>query len=188
MKLSTKKLIILFLYCPISENMEKTNIPISGRTRLMKMGFLFQKEVLEDFRRDSAFEDIDEVEYFGWKYGPFSRDFLNDLEFLLNQGYIDSEAGQNPIPEELEEYSYWVEDTDTFDADEYSQETFSLSAKGLDKGNEIWNLLTKNQKLYLVRFKQVLNKAPLTRILEYVYRKYKEGYTDNSLIRERYLT
>ncbi len=192
MKLTGKKLILLFLYAPT--NGDKVNIPIAGRTRLMKMGFLFQKEILKDFEKDRTFEDITLPEYFAWKYGPFSRDFLNDLEFLINQDYISVQSSNEQMATELNEaefweYNFWIEDMDEFYSQEYKEEVFTLSEKkGKPKAEEIWNMLSENQQKNLIEFKKVLNQASLSRILEYVYKKYKkEGYVDESIIRERYL-
>lgn len=188
MKLSYKKLLLLLLYAP-EEEKGKPNIAISGRTRLMKMCFLFREELLEDFRKDKIFDEIDLPEFFAWKYGPFLTDVLNDLEFLINQEYIEVTSGENyPLPEELSEYEYWKDDLVTFKSQEYTEEIFSISAnKGMDKARDIWNRLSVNQQRLLINFKRPLNRAPLNRILEYVYKKYKDNYTDKSLIRERYL-
>ncbi|MGA1980519.1 MAG: hypothetical protein ABSG99_08185 [Sedimentisphaerales bacterium] len=193
MKLTGKKFILLLLYSPTTG--EKVNVPIAGRTRLMKMGFLFQEEVLIDFQKDKTFDEIVLPEYFAWKYGPFSGGFLNDLEFLINQEYIKSRSGSSPIPAELAEaeygeYDFWVEDMDEFRVREYDEEVFELTEeKGLPKAKEIWDELSENQRKCLMEFKRVLNRASLSRILEYVYKKYQEkGYTDKSLIRERYLS
>lgn len=193
MKLTGKKLLLLFFYAPTSGN--KINEPIAGRTRLMKMGFLFEKEILHDFQKDNTFDEVALPEYFAWKYGPFSNELLNDLEFLINQGYINFRSGKPPLPAELAEaefgeYDYWIEDIDDFHRREYEEEVFELTTdKGIPKSKETWDLLTNNQKEYLCRFKKILNQAPLDRILEYVYKKYRtDGYIDKSLIRERYLT
>lgn len=122
--------------------------------------------------------------------GPFSRDLLNDLEFLINQQYIKVEISTIiPISAELDEYKYWIEDFEEFQTREYEQELFKLENSGIDKALEIWSNLTKNQQKLISEFKNTLNKAPLDRILDYVYKKYlKEGYTDKSLIREKYLS
>jgi uncharacterized protein YwgA len=188
MKLTGKKLLLLLLYSPI--NGETINVPITGRTRFMKMVFLFEKEVLPDFKRDRTFEEIRFPEFFGWKYGPFSKDLLNDLEFLINQQYIKVEISTSaPISAELDEFNYWIEDLDEFESREYDEEIFKLDNKGISKAAEIWSNLSENQKKLLVEFKRVLNRAPLDRILDYVYKKYyKEGYIDKSLIREKYLS
>jgi hypothetical protein len=194
MKLTGKKFILLLLYSPTTTG-DKVNVPIAGRTRLMKMGFLFKEEVLSDFQKDRTFDEVVLPEYFAWKYGPFSGEFLNDLEFLINQEYIKSRSGSSPIPAELDEaeygeYDFWVEDMDEFRVREYDEEVFELTEeKGLPKAKEIWDALSENQKKYLIEFKRVLNRASLNKILEYIYKKYqKEGYIDKSLIRERYLS
>jgi len=194
MKLTGKKFILLLLYSPTTTG-GKVNVPIAGRTRLMKMGFLFKAEVLSDFQKDTTFDEILLPEYFAWKYGPFSGELLNDLEFLINQEYIKSRSGSSPIPAELDEaeygeYDFWVEDMDEFRVREYNKEVFELTKeKGLPKAKEIWDVLSENQQKYLIEFKRVLNRASLNRILEYVYKKYKaEGYIDKSLVRERYLS
>ncbi|MCK4819824.1 hypothetical protein KA005_28930, partial [bacterium] len=185
---------LLFLYAPTKG--DEVNVPISGRTRLMKMGFLFKEEILSDFQKDKTFDEVDLPEYFAWKYGPFSSELINDLEFLVNQEYIcrteDGSTVSDLVVSEVEfrEYEFWVEDIDEFQTKEYNEEVFELTVeKGIPKAKEIWDKLSKNQKKYLHEFKEVLNRAPLSRIIEYVYKKYrKKGYIDNSLIRERYLS
>lgn len=185
MKLTGKKFLLLLLYS--STEGESYNIPVVGRTRLMKMVFLFDKELATNFMKDRTLEDIELPEFFKWKYGPFSKDILNDLEFLINQQYINIEISSNaPLSAELDEYNYWIEDLEEFQAHEYDQEIFKLDEKGISKANTIWSILSDNQKNLLIKFKTKLNKSPLDRILEYVYNKYPD-YTDKSLIREKYL-
>lgn len=187
MKLTGKKLLLLLLYSPI--NGDEYNIPITGRTRLMKMVFLFDKELRSEFEKDSTFEEIDLPEFFGWKYGPFSRDVFNDLEFLVNQQYIKVDISNgSPISAELDEYKFWIEDFEEYQTREYDEEIFKLENRGEEKALEMWSRLSDNQKKLMLDFKKVLNKAPLDRILEYVYKKYKKDYTDKSLIREKYLS
>jgi uncharacterized protein YwgA len=192
-KLTGKKFILLLLYSPTT-NGDKVNVPIAGRTRLMKMGFLFNKEVLSDFQKDRTFDEVVLPEYFAWKYGPFSGELLNDLEFLINQEYIRSRSGSSPIPAEMDEaeygeYDFWVDNMEESRIREYDKEVFDLTKeKGMPKAEEIWSVLSENQKKCLMEFKEVLNRASLNKILEYIYKKYqKEGYIDKSLVRERYL-
>jgi len=187
--LTGKKLLLILLYAPTEA--EKRNIPVAGRTRLMKMIFLFEKEIWSEFKKDKSFEELDNFDFEAWHYGPFSKKILNDLEFLINQKYIEIATSKNvPIQAELAEYEYWVENLTEFQEREYDEEAFRLTKdKGIPMAEKIWNNLSKGQKKLLVEFKKVLNRAPLDRILEYVYKKYKkEGYTDKSLIRERYLS
>jgi hypothetical protein len=148
-----------------------------------------------EFGNILAAEAIALPEYFAWKYGPFSSELLNDLEFLVNQEYIQAQSGNAPITAEIAEaafgeYDFWVDDMDEFRSREYDEEVFELTkARGIPKAKEIWGELSKNQKKMVSEFKKVLNRASLNRILEYVYKKYgKDGYIDNSIIRERYLS
>jgi uncharacterized protein YwgA len=189
MKLTGKKLLLLLLYSPTVDG-KKVNISITGRTRLMKMVFLFGEEILSDFVKDRTFDEILLPEYFAWKYGPFSTMLLNDLEFLINQQYINIGKSKNaPIPAELAEYEYWIEDLDEFEEREYDEEVFELSNRGLTKAQQLWTILSKNQRNLLSQFKTVLNGASLDRILEYVYKKYRSGgFIDKSLIRDKYLS
>jgi uncharacterized protein len=191
MKLTGKKLILLLLYAPTETS--KPNVPIAGRTRLMKMVFLFKEEVWPDFNKDRNFDGIDLPEFFAWKYGPFSSGLLNDLEFLVNQNYVSVRTG-NIASEATEaamaEYEFWVEDTSEPSEQEYEEEVFEINEdRGISKASDFWTALTDNQKKYLTEFKTVFTRASLSRILEYVYKKYqKAGYTDKSVIRERFLS
>ena len=189
MKLTGKSLLLLLLLSPTSESEPDFNAPVLGRTRLMKMAFLFQEEVLEEFCQDRAPENVDLPEFFAWHYGPFSTQLLDDLEFLVNREYIMRSPGHDPIPEELEEYTYWIDDFEEAGVNEYSQECFSLTLdKGVPRAREVWEDLSANQQNMLIGFKSSLVRASLDRILEYVYKKYaKNGFADKSLIREKYL-
>lgn len=187
MKLTGKKFLLLLLYTPTSRT--QYNTPIHGRTRLVKMGFLFKMEILKDFQNDANIECVEFPEFEAWKYGPFSKVLVNDLEFLVAQGYIDVSSGNNPpLPEELYEYKTWYENIDDYDGNEYSEEVFSLAQdKGIEKAKVLWNELTKNQIDILIKFKDKLVNISLERILEYVYNKYKEaGFIEKSLIKERF--
>jgi hypothetical protein len=188
MKLTGKRFLLMLLFSPVERGPE--HAPISGRTRLVKMAFLFKKELMADFRKDSELDTSDFPEFFAWKYGPFSTSLMNDLEFLINREYIAVSASTNrALPEETAEYRYWVEDLDEPGVDTYDEEVFQLTpARGLNKAMELWGELSQSQRDALKRFKTIMNRAPLSRILEYVYRKYKdEGVVDRSLIADRFL-
>ena len=49
------------------------NEPIVGRTRLVKMLFLFRREVLQHFSRGTEITDENFYEFFSWNFGPFSH-------------------------------------------------------------------------------------------------------------------
>ena len=188
MNLTGKTLLFLLLYAPVEEG--EPNRPVSGRTRLMKMVFLFEKEVLPEFERDRASDLVQLPEFFAWHFGPFSASLLDDLEFLVNQGYVITQSGADATPADLAEFGYWLEDLSDTPVNDYAEEVFSLTpSRGVEKGRQLWDELSPRQRSLLIAFKTNLVNASLDRILEYVYKKYaKHGYLDKSLIRERYLT
>ena len=55
MKLTGKSLILLLLYPSESGGSQNS---IAGRTRLMKMGYLFEKEIWPDFKGDTPMESV----------------------------------------------------------------------------------------------------------------------------------
>lgn len=54
-KLTGKTLILILLYAPTEDG--AMNTPISGRTRLMKMGFLFQEEIADQFKKGGGLQE-----------------------------------------------------------------------------------------------------------------------------------
>ena len=182
--LTGKKFLLLIIYSPIEHSSK--NFPIEGRTRLIKMGFLFDKEIRKKFEKDKNVKMV-LPEFEAWNYGPFSKGLINDLEFLKNRGYILINKGKSqPTSEELDEYSHWIEDIEDSSTMEYTSEEFVLSEnKGIQKAQEIWNDLTNNQKNIIQNFKTEMVNNSLYKILEYVYKKYPD-YTEKSKIKNKF--
>lgn len=179
--MKNKDILLLLLYSPgLSEDI---NEPIKGRTRLMKMMFIFQNEIYIDFKFDRKIERENLSDFFAWKFGPFSYDVLNDIEFFKRIGLIrvDYSKDSEIIPEESIEYKFWKETT--YDLDEnndelydYIEEIFILSEIGIKyiEDTGIYTSLSNNQKEVIRKFKKTMNESPLYKILDYVYTKYPE--------------
>lgn len=76
--LSSKDLLLSFLYSPGIE--AKINEPITGRTKLTKMMYLFEKQLYSQFFEESIQIKLPDFEpYF---FGPFSKQLFEDLAFL----------------------------------------------------------------------------------------------------------
>jgi len=187
-KLTSKRFLLLLLYTPVGELVY--NSPIEGRTRLQKMVFIFQEEILKDFQKDSS-EKVEELLHFeGWLFGPFAKKLFYDLEFLVNQQFISAEVSSStPLSSEFEEYQYWYQDMRNDSYEEYVQEKYLLTnEKGIPKAKELWDSITLNQQKMLIDFKTLLNRASLDKILSYVYKKYDgTKLIEKSIIREKYL-
>lgn len=189
-KFTGKHILLLLLYSPGKSDL--TNEPIVGRTRIIKMLFLFDKEIKKDFLKDTNIELISFPVFFEWYYGPFSKDVFDDLEFFINNDFIDN----TPVNDyemadaELSEFQNWADDLlyneETGPSSNLPyQECFRLTERGIAfiEGN-ILKALSENQKKAIQLFKKNINESSLSAILRYTYMKYPE-YISKSLIKDR---
>lgn len=185
-----KDLLLLLLYSPGRNN--SNNEPIAGRTRLVKMIFLFQEEELKNFNAD--FSQVEMYDYQPWKYGPFSKNVYDDLMFFQLRNFIDSQNTDDSSYEGAEEYYEWqnsnLEETENniVEINDYSEEEFSLTSEGVAfVEKNLYSSLSNNQKLILTTFKSKFNNMPLKSLLLYVYKRYPKQ-TDESLIKDKLLS
>ncbi|MEW6276632.1 MAG: hypothetical protein AB1556_16175 [Bacillota bacterium] len=192
-KLNNKDLLLLLLYVP--GHTGGVCEPIHGRTRLMKMVFLFEKELYSKFRYDQVIDQNDLPDFEPHHYGPFSKEVFDDLEFLINLGFVEtSNSNQETLESEAKEYSWWKDDAGIFEdlyedslLEEYKEESFALTSLG--KGFVEDNLLkelSENQLNALEIFKSNCTKVELGVLLKYVYTKYGD-YITKSKIKEKVL-
>ena len=187
---SGKHILLLLLYSPGKKN--DINEPVVGRTRMIKMMFLFEKEISEEFFENTDVKLISFPEFYAWHYGPFSKDVYNDIEFFINNDFIKSESLKSKMDRaELEEYENWVEDYALEDDTTFStirnEERFKLTEKGISFVKEkLLPRITNNQKEILAKFKERINKADLKAIMRYTYLNYSE-FTEESKIKDQVL-
>src|SRR5436305_3868248 len=124
---SSKDLLLLLLYAKGARG--EAAEPIAGRTRLMKMVFLFDKELRRDFDLGRVIADEAIPRFEAFDYGPFSANVYSDLEFLIGLNFITVTFSGETVPdEEKAEYEYWSSgDTDE---DEFTFDIFALSPLG----------------------------------------------------------
>jgi uncharacterized protein YwgA len=189
-KLNNRKdILLLLLYSP--GKTEKFNEPIVGKTRLIKMLFLFKKEVLQHFCRGTEISAENFYEFFPWSFGPFSSQVYDDLMFFILRGFIEpSVAHQESLPESEEEWEKWLDESGTSEIpqeiDPYEEETFALTDTGIKFTKQIYDSLSQSQQNLLKEFKARLSAAPLRAILRYVYKTYPKEIA-NSTIKEEVL-
>ncbi len=187
-----KELLLSFLYSP--GNGEAVNEPILGRTKLVKMMFIFEKEISKDFFKE---KDVSLPEFIPYLYGPYSAQVMDDLRIFIGIGYIVTTETAIPMSraEKKVQFELDMEDDDIwgdFDDEEIEQsEVFQLRYCLSDIGvryveERIWNNFNINQKSTIMRFKKQINNMPLDDLLAYVYKKYPE-FAEESLIKGRYL-
>lgn len=178
---------MLLLYAPDASGRKKA--PIQGQTRLMKMVFLFNKELKKQFQKDGNINDTVFPEFKAYDYGPYSAQVYADLEFLVNMGFVEvDEATDGEISEEeRSEFDYWTATGSADDDVDLNQlgKTFQLSSMGsnfVEKKRESWGI-TPNQLKLLTEFKTRCCEASLRNLLRYVYTRYPE-MTDKSKIKD----
>ncbi len=184
-----RDLLLLLLYSPGRGG--EPNEPVEGRTRLVKMLFLFREEALHDFRRGTEITAENFYEFFPWDFGPFSREVYDDLTFFQLRGFVASEdAPTETLPESAAEWAMWQQSLSADDSDlevsEYSEEVFSLTSKGAGFAEGLYSSLSPEQRRLLKEFKARTARVPLRALLEYVYKNY-ENQTTRSRIKPRIL-
>ena len=186
-----KDLIMLLLYAPGTTG--ALCDPIEGQTRLMKMIFLFKKELSRRFNLDQVIDEKAFPDFKAYDYGPYSASVYSDLEFLVNLDFIEVLlAGESEIlDEEKQEFDYWSatkNEDDNLDS-QYVGRQFRLTELGKrfvekklisDKG------VTPEQLRVLGEFKKRCCESSLRSLLRYVYTRYEE-MTEKSKIKHEVL-
>lgn len=189
MKLKSGDWLLLLLYSRGVN--EDANEPITGKTRLVKMIFVFEKECLPLFKKGGCVIDEHSLpEFFPWKFGPMSKDVLEDLDFFVKIKFIQQIEVKNSFAfEEADEISSFTADNslDTSIERDYIDYTYTLTVIGKKYVEEKLLSCFKAHEIVLMReLKKRFNKATLREILRYVYEKY-EDYTDKSIIKDTVL-
>jgi uncharacterized protein len=186
-----KDLIMLLLYAPGTSG--TLCDPIEGQTRLMKMIFLFKKELSRRFNLDQVIDDKAFPEFEAYDYGPYSASVYSDLEFLVNLNFVEVILAGEPeiLEEERQEFEYWSatknedEDLDT----QYLGRHFRLTELGkkfVEKKLVEEKGLTQDQLKVLGDFKKRCCESSLRSLLRYVYTRY-EDMTEKSKIKHEVL-
>lgn len=188
-KLESGDILLLLLYSKGVK--DSINEPIIGRTRLTKTIFIFNKEFYKDFSKDNQLLPFDELpEFFPWKFGPMSKDVLEDLEFFIKINFIAVEEIANSLAyEEAQEYSFLMEDVSLANENEkeYVEEMYYLTDLGMKYiESELLPCLSVSQLRIIEELKKNFNKASLKQILQYVYEKYPD-FIEKSLIKDAVL-
>lgn len=186
-KVDAKQLLLYMLYLGVDGT---ENIPIEGTTRIQKMFFIFEKEILPCLKK----KDYEPPEFFAYNYGPYSKSLSDNLRFFVNLGYIQESTLEftkpdTAVQEEIFDESDWLfEDLDLEKEKEPVREyAYTLTNLGINYVEQnLLNLYSDEDKKVLQEFKNKVISMPLSGIIDYVYHKYKD-MTTKSLIRDRVL-
>jgi len=184
---NSKDLIMLLLHVPGATGEE--NEPIAGQTRLMKMIFLFDKEIRPRFGKD-AFEDMAFPEFEAYDYGPYAPKVYSDLEWLVNMGFVSAEDRNlsEVADEERKEFDYWTATGSADDELDLSRlgrrfRLTELGARFVGKMLPTWEFSVDQLKT-LQEFKSRCVSASLKALLHYTYTRYPETTTKSKIRKE----
>ena len=180
-----KDLMLLMLYTPGKG--EDFNEPIIGRTRLVKMIFLFKEEFWQEFKKGTDLSDDKFYQFIPWNYGPFSKEIYEDLTFFsLNDFIALKPSNEETLIESAEELNHFNEnsglDLDT-NVTEYQDEEIKLTPSGVSFTKELYDGLSPTQRTTLKKFKGKLVQMQLRAILFYVYKQYPNQITNSKIKR-----
>jgi hypothetical protein len=191
---NSKDLLMLFLFAKGHQG--NPCEPMTGRTRLMKMVFLFEKEIRQLFNLSKVIPTSALPDFEAYNFGPFAKAVYADLEFLQSLGFIEVRRTDDDTKSETEslEEDYWMEtegaddkpDTD-YDEDILLPYRYSLTPTGEEfVREELLPNLVDEQLQALDEFKARCTSVSLNTLLKYVYTKYPES-AKNSEIRDKVL-
>lgn len=189
-KIDNRKDILLLLLYSAGRG-DRVGEAVVGRTRLVKMLFLFKEEAMPYFRQETDIKEEEFYKFFAWNFGPFSCDVYDDITFFTLRGFIKAdEVEEETLPESAAEWDAWLSSSKPDSSDEsiseYKEESFTLTDKGMEFAAELYGTLSAPQRKLLKEFKKRTSAVPLRALLKYVYENY-EGMTDRSTIKERIL-
>lgn len=177
-KISRRDLILLILGVGTEA---KKKAGISGMTRLQKLLFLIKQDVrLEE--KGSGFE------FEPYIAGPYCAKVYDDLEFLENIGFIESEVSGEATEVESSEVDFTFEELIGDDSDKlktpdvYDERRFYLTEKGK---NRVESLLKSEVFQPVIdgirKVKSKFGHYSLDDLLYYVYTKYPEMATESEI-------
>jgi hypothetical protein len=178
MAMDLSDLLLLLFYVPGASG--KVGEPIKGITRLQKALFLLVQET------EIGKKFADELSFQAYKYGPFSSDLYDSIDFLKEMQLIKSEHQRyDAYTQKVEELEY-EEDYETVEEESDSDrvEIFELGDVGKAMAEDMFNNLAKTEKEELEKIKKMVNSKTYLNLIRLVYEKYP-NYARVSEIKEK---
>ena len=156
---------------------------VGGITRLQKFLYLLQQE-------GGLASKGDDFEFKPYKAGPYSSKLYDDLEFLENLDFLQSEVEGEATDAEAAEVDMLDfdelmsnrDDDEARTADAYEERKFILTAKGKDRIKEILSSGEYQPVVDAIRtVKSKYGKHSLDDLLYYVYTKYPDMTTESEI-------
>jgi hypothetical protein len=163
---------------------------LKGRTRLQKIAFLFEKEVLKQHRFDQYFDTAETLDFKPYHYGPFSKKVFQFIDLFENLGLVqvtNEKNQENRLDADIfiddllqEDDKEWEEDFPEVDIDDIP--IYGLTAKGKNYIEaKLWQYLLPEQKKALDKLKRNCVETPLKLLLKHVYTAYPDSAAQSQI-------
>jgi hypothetical protein len=152
--------------------------PVRGITRLEKLVFLALEE--GGFSKAKA-----DYSYKPYELGPYSKEVIDYLEALKQAKLVKADV------EEFESHREVLDAIAALGSLEAAGEpgkveVYSLTERGLQVGNQVFNLMNPKERQAIENIKRRFNQVPLNELLKYVYDRFR-GMTIKSKILDEVL-
>ncbi len=191
-KSGLKDLLMILLYAKGHREIQCE--AIQGRTRLVKMVFLFKEELWRKLKLNKVIPEKALPDFQPYDFGPFAPEVFSDLEFLVETGFVEERvlANERLADEEALELWYWRSSSAATDEDLEEQQTYQYQLTQLGRDFVQQELrpdlnLTDDQMKLIDDFKSRCTGTSLRSLLRYVYAKYPK-MTTKSKIRDEILS
>lgn len=168
---------------------------ITGRTRLQKVAFLFEKEVLKQYDFDKEFDISETADFKPYHYGPFSKKVFQFMELFENLGLVEVTEEKNSADKYDADIfiDYLLQQGDSEWIDELSETNmdfvpvYRLTGKGEQYVEaRLWKYLDPVKVQALDKLKKDCVETPLKLLLKYIYTNYS-SFASESRIKEEIL-
>lgn len=139
---------------------------VRGKTRLQKLAFLTEQELIE--------QGIDTHEFVPYDYGPFSKDLMEDVEMLESEGLVKINVRQTFGGDDRYDYRLTKLGRETYEENDpdYDWETVDDVTDGQDRFVCIDHFARD--------VTQDFGEMPLSNLIDHVYTEHPE-YAENSV-------
>jgi len=157
---------------------------IQGITRLQKILYLLKR----DYNIDKVFDSSYDFE--AYRFGPYSKQLYDDIDFLENMGLIKGQAVGDPSLASEGEEKLLLIDYLLASGEETTnsgERLFTLTSSGKKKAEDILKKLksagtnTSELMSLLAKVKSKFAEMNLSSLIHYVYRKYPESAINSEL-------
>ena len=170
-QLDKEDVLLLLLF---SLSGEKAKEPVASITRIEKMMYLLQEET------EFSGKLQDKFEYRPWKFGPFSKEIYESLDFLFSLDLLDIEVRELPnYPEYAERDELKLIGME--EEEPVIEKVFSLTDRGGMVAEKLRDSISKKVWAEFTKLKRRFEGVPLTALIQYVYREYPETTTESIL-------